>query len=158
MKKLVFNGCKVMVYGEVAGSVQGQQQVPLSRRPRFTTLAQWEDYAKKLDAFGAYLKLNGITSAYHHHMGADGESTQDLETLMKLTTDNVGLLFDTGRHHLRRRQRARRTEEAHRPRGARALQGRTRSRDEEGAQQRPELPELSPRRRCSTVGDGMIDF
>ena len=96
MKKLVFNGCKVMVYGEVAGSVQGQQQVPLSRRPRFTTMAQWEDYAKKLDAFGAYLKSNGITLAYHHHMGAYCESTQDLDTLMKLTTDNVGLLFDTG--------------------------------------------------------------
>ena len=96
MKKLVFNGCKVMVYGEVAGSVQGQQQVPLSRRPRFTTMAQWEEYAKKLDAFGAYLKSNGITLAYHHHMGAYCESTQDLDTLMKLTTDNVGLLFDTG--------------------------------------------------------------
>lgn len=96
LKKLVFNGCQVMVYGEVAGSVQGQQQVPLSRRPRFTTPQQWETYAKKLDAFGAYLKANGITLAYHHHMGAYCESTQDLDTLMRLTSDNVGLLFDTG--------------------------------------------------------------
>ena len=96
MKKLVFNGCKVMVYGEVAGSVQGQQQVPLSRRPRFTTMTQWEEYAKKLDAFGAYLKSNGITLAYHHHMGAYCESPADLDTLMRLTDTNVGLLFDTG--------------------------------------------------------------
>jgi inosose dehydratase len=96
MKKLVFNGCKVMVYGEVAGSVQGQQQTPLSRRPKFETLEQWKAYAKKLDAFGAYLKSNGITLAYHHHMGAYCESTQDLATLMELTTPNVGLLFDTG--------------------------------------------------------------
>ena len=29
-------------------------------------------------------------------MGAYCESTQDLDTLMKLTTPNVGLLFDTG--------------------------------------------------------------
>ena len=96
LKKLVFNGCSVMVYGEVAGSVQGQQQTPLSRRPKFSSLAQWEDYAKKLDGFGAYLKSNGITLAYHHHMGAYCESTQDLDTLMQLTTPNVGLLFDTG--------------------------------------------------------------
>ena len=96
MKKLVFNGCQVMVYGEVAGSVQGQQQTPLSRRPKFASLEQWEAYAKKLDAFGAYLKSNGITLAYHHHMGAYCESVQDLDTLMRLTSDNVGLLFDTG--------------------------------------------------------------
>lgn len=96
MKKLVHNGCAVMVYGEVAGSVQGQQQTPLSRRPRFENIAQWEAYAKKLDAFGAYLKSNGITLAYHHHMGAYCESPADLDTLMQLTSPNVGLLFDTG--------------------------------------------------------------
>ena len=96
MKKLVFNGCKVMVYGEVAGSVQGEQQTPLSRRPRFTERTQWEAYAKRLEGFGAYLKTQGITLAYHHHMGAYCESTQDLDTLMSLTTTNVGLLFDTG--------------------------------------------------------------
>lgn len=96
LKKLVYNGCKVMVYGEVAGSVQGQQQTPLSRRPKFENPDQWKAYAEKLDAFGAYLKSNGITLAYHHHMGAYCESPQDLDTLMKLTTPNVGLLFDTG--------------------------------------------------------------
>ena len=96
MKKLLHNGCAVMVYGEVAGSVQGQQQTPLSRRPRFANQAQWEAYAKKLDAFGAYLKANGITLAYHHHMGAYCESPADLDTLMQLTSSNVGLLFDTG--------------------------------------------------------------
>ena len=96
LKKLVFNGCQVMVYGEVAGSVQGQQQTPLSRRPKFDSLDQWEAYAQKLNAFGAYLKTQGITLAYHHHMGAYCESPADLDTLMRLTDANVGLLFDTG--------------------------------------------------------------
>ncbi len=94
--KLLHNGCAVMVYGVVAGSVQGQRQTPLSRRPRFAGPAQWEAYAKKLDAFGAYLKAQGITLAYHHHMGACCESPADLDTLMRLTSPNVGLLFDTG--------------------------------------------------------------
>ena len=96
LKKLVYNGCSVMVYGEVAGSVQGQQQTPLSRRPKFSSLGQWQAYAEKLDGFGAYLKSQGIVLAYHHHMGAYCESPQDLATLMTLTTSNVGLLFDTG--------------------------------------------------------------
>ena len=96
LKKLVFNGCQVMVYGEVAGSVQGQQQTPLSRRPQFDTPAQWQTYAQKLNAFGTYLKTQGITLAYHHHMGAYCESPADLDTLMRLTDANVGLLFDTG--------------------------------------------------------------
>ena len=78
LKKLVFNGCQVMVYGEVAGSVQGQQQTPLSRRPKFDSLDQWEAYAQKLNAFGAYLKTQGITLAYHHHMGAYVESPADV--------------------------------------------------------------------------------
>ena len=96
MQKLRFNNCQVMVYGEVAGSVQGLQQTPLSRRPKFITPAQWQFYAQKLNAFGAYLKQNGITLAYHHHMGAYCESPADLELLMRLTDDKVGLLFDTG--------------------------------------------------------------
>ena len=96
LKKLIFNACTVMVYGEVAGSVQGQQQVPLSRRPQFQNTAEWESYAQKLNGFGAYLKAQGITLAYHHHMGAYCESPKDLDTLMALTSADVGLLFDTG--------------------------------------------------------------
>ena len=34
MDKLRFNGAKVVVYGEVAGTVQGQIDTPLSQRPR----------------------------------------------------------------------------------------------------------------------------
>lgn len=96
LKKLVFNGCKVMVYGEVAGSVQGKQQTPLSQRPQFKNASEWAAYAKRLEGFGAYLQTQGITLAYHHHMGAYCESPADLDTLMQLTTKNVGLLFDTG--------------------------------------------------------------
>lgn len=96
MKKLVYNGCTVMVYGEVAGSVQGQQQTALSHRPQFTSREQWQAYAERLNQFGAYLKSQGITLAYHHHMGAYCETEADLDLLMSLTTPDVGLLFDTG--------------------------------------------------------------
>lgn len=98
MDKLRFNGVKVVVYGEVAGSVQGQIDTPVSQRPRFASDAQWQAYAQRLDTFGAHLKaIYGITLAYHHHMGAYVESPADIERLMALTNPGkVSLLFDTG--------------------------------------------------------------
>jgi inosose dehydratase len=97
MTKLQFNGCRVVVYGEVAGSIQGRIDTPLAKRPRFADDAAWQAYAKRLDAFGAYLKTTfGITLAYHHHMGAYVESPEDIDKLMALTGPDVGLLFDTG--------------------------------------------------------------
>ena len=98
MDKLRFNGVKVVVYGEVAGSVQGQIDTPLSQRPRFVDDAAWQRYAQRLDTFGAHLKaMYGITLAYHHHMGAYVESPADIDRLMTLTNPaKVGLLFDTG--------------------------------------------------------------
>ncbi|MDE3011120.1 MAG: myo-inosose-2 dehydratase [Pseudomonadota bacterium] len=98
MTKLQAQGCKVVVYGEVAGSVQGRIDVPVSKRPRFATDAQWKGYAERLNGFGSHLKSRyGITLAYHHHMGAYVESPADIDRLMAETdADKVGLLFDTG--------------------------------------------------------------
>lgn len=98
MAKLQYNGVRVVVYGECAGTIQGQIDTPLARRPRFTDPAQWENYGAKLDAFGAHLQQTyGLTLAYHHHMGAYVESPQDIDQLMAVTDPrHVGLLFDTG--------------------------------------------------------------
>jgi inosose dehydratase len=98
MDKLRFNDCKVVVYGEVAGSVQGQIDTPVAQRPQFTDDAAWSGYAQRLDAFGAHLQSRyGLMLAYHHHMGAYVESPADIDRLMALTDPaKVGLLFDTG--------------------------------------------------------------
>ncbi len=98
MAKLQHNGCKVVVYGEVAGSIQGSIDTPLAKRPRFRTDAQWQAYAAKLNAFGEHVRTTyGITLAYHHHMGAYVESPADIDRLMAETDPKkVGLLFDTG--------------------------------------------------------------
>ena len=98
MSKLQYNGVKVVVYGECAGTIQGQIDTPLAKRPRFASDALWKAYAERLNAFGAHLKKTyGITLAYHHHMGAYVESPDDLDRLMALTDPaSVGLLYDTG--------------------------------------------------------------
>ncbi|HET9821985.1 MAG TPA: myo-inosose-2 dehydratase [Burkholderiaceae bacterium] len=98
MEKLAFNGVKALVYGEVAGSIQGRMDRPLRERPRWRDDAAWQGYAQRLNAFGAHLRQRyGLTLAYHHHMGAYVESPEDIDALMHLTDPAcVGLLFDTG--------------------------------------------------------------
>ena len=93
---LAKNGAKVMVYGEVADSIQGKQDMPLSRRPQFTGDAQWRDYASRLDAFARYTLSRGIKLAFHHHMGAYVQTGADIDRLMSLTGPQVGLLLDSG--------------------------------------------------------------
>ncbi|GAB7537489.1 myo-inosose-2 dehydratase [Burkholderia sp. 3C] len=96
LELLASNGATVMVYGEVAASIQGSPDVPLYQRPRFVTDAQWEQYAQRLDAFARYTLSQGVRTAYHHHMGAYIEAPADIDRLMALTGDALGLLFDTG--------------------------------------------------------------
>lgn len=98
LRKLQYNGVKVVVYGECAGTIQGSIDTPLNRRPRFAGDAAWRDYGARLNAFGAHIQQRyGITLAYHHHMGAYVESPEDVDRLMGVTDPaHVGLLFDTG--------------------------------------------------------------
>ncbi len=96
LRLLANNGANVMVYGEVADSIQGKQDVALSGRPHFSSAAQWRAYAEKLDAFARYTLSQGVRLAYHHHMGAYVETVEDVDRLMSLTGPDVGLLFDSG--------------------------------------------------------------
>ncbi|WP_443113910.1 myo-inosose-2 dehydratase [Herbaspirillum seropedicae] len=92
---LAANGAQVMVYGEVADSIQGAP-TPLYQRPRFGSEAAWQGYAQHLDQFARHLLQRGVRLAYHHHMGAYVETPEDLDKLMALTGEEVGLLFDSG--------------------------------------------------------------
>ena len=65
-------------------------------RPRFHTEQAWQAYADKLNELARYTLSHGIRLAYHHHMGAYVESPADIDTLMRLTGPEVGLLFDAG--------------------------------------------------------------
>ena len=95
LELLADNGAKVMVYGEVADSIQGAPQ-PLYKRPRFFTEAQWDAYAERLTRFARHTLAHGVRVAYHHHMGAYVETPADVDALMARAGDEVGLLFDSG--------------------------------------------------------------
>ena len=92
---LASNGAKVMVYGEVADSIQGRPE-PLARRPRFRTDAEWSAYGERVTAFARHTASRGVRLAYHHHMGAYVETADDVDHLMRVTGPEVGLLHDTG--------------------------------------------------------------
>jgi inosose dehydratase len=95
LRLLAENGCKVMVYGEVADAIQGEPQ-PLYKRPRFRTPDEWKRYGENLTEFAKFTLSHGVRLAYHHHMGAYVESPDDVDHLMANTGDEVGLLFDSG--------------------------------------------------------------
>jgi inosose dehydratase len=95
LELLAKNGATVMVYGEVADSIQGAPK-PLYQRPRFFSDAQWDTYARRVDEFAQYTLSQGVRLAYHHHMGAYVETPADVDRLMAQTGDAVGLLFDAG--------------------------------------------------------------
>jgi len=95
LKLLADNGAKVMVYGEVADSIQGAPQ-PLFKRPRFFSAQQWDAYADRLTRFARHTLAHGVRVAYHHHMGAYVETPADVDELMKRVGPEVGLLFDSG--------------------------------------------------------------
>lgn len=95
LRLLADNGATVVVYGEVADSIQGTP-APLYQRPRFVREQQWAEYAEKLNVFARHTLARGLRTAYHHHMGAYVETPADVDRLMALTSDDVGLLFDSG--------------------------------------------------------------
>ncbi len=95
LKLLAENGAKVMVYGEVADSIQGAPQ-PLYKRPRFFHDRDWCAYADRLTRFAQHTLGQGVRLAYHHHMGAYVETPDDVDRLMSLVGKEVGLLFDSG--------------------------------------------------------------
>ncbi len=88
-------GCQVMVFAEVTGAVHGQRGVPLSQRPRLQGV-DWRRFGEELTEVAERLRARGVRLAYHHHMGTAVETEEEIDQLMGMTGQAVGLLLDTG--------------------------------------------------------------
>ncbi|MBV8334374.1 MAG: TIM barrel protein, partial [Alphaproteobacteria bacterium] len=88
-------GCAVLVYAETSGSIHGDRRRPLSTRPRLGN-GDWRNFGARLTELTDHLSARGIGLVYHHHMGTVIESEAEIDRLMAVTGDKVGLLLDTG--------------------------------------------------------------
>jgi len=89
-------GSEVFVYAEMGLITDASPwDEPLSKRP---TLKQIElsTYAQRLAEFSVRLKETGITLAYHYHLKMIVERAEDIDAFCEATSEEVGLLLDTG--------------------------------------------------------------
>jgi inosose dehydratase len=95
LKLLKANGAAVLIYTETTGCIQGEQGMALSRRPVMKD-AEWPSFAARLSRLAAYSRTEGLRLVVHHHMGTVIETGAEIDRLMAMTSDDVGLLLDTG--------------------------------------------------------------
>ena len=88
-------GCKIMVFAETAGTVQGKRDVPVANRPVMGE-DEWPGYLERISKLGDWMAGQGVAIAFHHHMGTVIEKAHEVDRLMAGTPATVGLLFDTG--------------------------------------------------------------
>jgi inosose dehydratase len=88
-------GCSVMVFAEGTGANHGDRAVPASRRTRVEP-GEWPAYAARLGELADRMADRGVRMAFHHHMGTPVQTADEIDRLMQLTRDSVGLLLDTG--------------------------------------------------------------
>ena len=88
-------GCKVMVFAEGHGSTDGDPSKPLSQRPVLPE-REWPAFCERLNEVAAHLRMRGVRMGFHHHMGTVVQTEEEIERLMAMTSEDVGLLLDTG--------------------------------------------------------------
>lgn len=84
-----------IVYAECSNTVQGQIGTPVNDRPRLSR-DEVMAYGAKITELAKWMGDQGMTMAYHHHMGTIIESEDDVNWLMEGTGPEVKLCFDTG--------------------------------------------------------------
>src|SRR5882724_11045695 len=88
-------GAPCIVYGETAGTIQGDRTAPLATK-RCLSEDEVKVYGRKMTDFAEWCAAEGMPLAYHHHMAAPIETEPELDLLMKHSGAGLRLLFDTG--------------------------------------------------------------
>jgi len=93
----LFKDCKspCMVFAEITNSVQGDPNIPLSKRPKLSK-DDWNKLVLRINEISKMMIDENMPLAYHHHMGTVIETEDETSRLMESTIDSVKLLIDTG--------------------------------------------------------------
>lgn len=95
LARLKANDCAVCIVCECSNTVHGDPDVAVNDRPRLSA-DQMADFGARLEEFAAWMAGQGVTLAYHHHMGTVVESPEEIDALMAATGPATHLLFDAG--------------------------------------------------------------
>ena len=88
-------GCEVLIFAEVSSCIHSNIRARVSQRPNMNA-EQWALLARRLSNLAGMTADRGVVLSYHHHMGTVVQSAEDIDRLMEMTGDAVGLLLDTG--------------------------------------------------------------
>ena len=88
-------GCTVLILAETSNAIHGNRFVPLSDRPVLSH-TEWTAFAGRLTALADAVAAEGLSVAYHHHMGTVVQTEADIDRLMASTGPALQLLLDTG--------------------------------------------------------------
>jgi inosose dehydratase len=85
----------VLILAETSNAIHGNRFVPLADRPVLSD-ADWTTFAGRLTALADAVAEEGLSVAYHHHMGTIVQTEADIDRLMASTGPVLKLLLDTG--------------------------------------------------------------
>jgi inosose dehydratase len=88
-------GCTVLILAETSNAIHGNRFVPLANRPVLSG-TEWTSFAGRLTALADAVAEEGLSVAYHHHMGTIVQTEADIDRLMESTGPALKLLLDTG--------------------------------------------------------------
>ena len=93
----LFKDCNApcMVFAEITNSIQGDPNVPLSKKPKLSK-DDWSKLILRMNEISKMMIDENMPLAYHHHMGTVIETEKETKRLIESTNDTVKLLIDTG--------------------------------------------------------------
>jgi inosose dehydratase len=95
LRRLKAMGSDVFIAAETSNAVHSNPASRLDRHPVLNN-DQWKVFGERLNQVADHVTSHGFRFAYHHHLGTVAETAAELDLLLRLTNDNVGLTLDTG--------------------------------------------------------------
>ena len=95
LKLLQAMGSSVFIFAETSNAIHGERSRALASAPRLDP-ARWPFFGEALTEVADYVRAQGLSFAYHHHLGTVVERPQDIDAFLKMTGPSVGLTVDTG--------------------------------------------------------------
>lgn len=87
--------CNIIVYCECSNTIQGNQEISLSKKPVLND-EQMKKFATDYSKVFEHAKKRGVLLAYHHHMGTIIQNSDEIELFLKYADKEVSLAYDTG--------------------------------------------------------------